>query len=228
VLAGQPHWFFHHLGLGETLGYSTRLTMNNTTLYQNQENDFTNAIYIALMGDPALRMEPIAPAGNLTAAAAPGGVSLSWSASAAPVEGYHVYRAGTPAGPFTRLTTSLVTGTSFTDSTAPPGTYTYMVRAVALQTNPSGSYFNPSTGVFATVTAAGGSIRVQATPSGNDLVLQWNSVSGNVYHVQSKNTLTQASWSDASGSVMATGTATTWTLSNFRTDPQRYFRISSP
>src|SRR6185295_5536808 len=50
-MAGRPHWFVHHMGLGETIGYSTRLTMNNSTLYRSRSNAFTRAIYISLMGD---------------------------------------------------------------------------------------------------------------------------------------------------------------------------------
>ena len=148
-IVGHPHWFVHHMGLGETIGYGTRLTMNNGALYQVWSNTFPRAIYIALLGDPTLRMEPIAPVSNLSANAGGAGVALNWSASPDNVSGYHVYRAATPGGPFTRLTDALVTGTKFTDPGSTGGTY--MVRAVALQTNPSGSYFNPSQGVFATV-----------------------------------------------------------------------------
>ena len=27
--AGRPYWMFHHMALGETIGFSTRLTQNN-------------------------------------------------------------------------------------------------------------------------------------------------------------------------------------------------------
>jgi len=148
-IVGHPHWFVHHMGLGESIGYGTRLTMNNGALYQSWSNTFPRAIYIALLGDPTLRMEPISPVSNLSANAGGAGVALNWTASRDNVSGYHVYRAATPSGPFTRLTDLLVTGTKFTDPGSAGGTY--MVRAVALQTNPSGSYFNPSQGVFAAV-----------------------------------------------------------------------------
>jgi len=46
-LAGRPHWFCHNMALGETIGYSTRLTMNNSTLYQNQTNIFPRGLYLA-------------------------------------------------------------------------------------------------------------------------------------------------------------------------------------
>jgi hypothetical protein len=229
-LAGQPHWFLHHMGLGETIGYGTRLTMNNTTLYQNFSNEFTRAIYISLMGDPSLRMEPIGVPSSLSAAPGSGVVALNWSASTDTVMGYHVYRALTPAGPFSRLTSSLVTGTSYTDAGAGSGTFTYMVRAVALQTNPSGSYFNPSEGVFVTTTVTGGAPRmtIVARRTNNNLLLSWNTVTGFAYRVQMKSNLVQTNWIDLSGSIAGLNGTTSWTDTNFVARPRRFYRVVSP
>ena len=63
-LGGRPHWFLHHMGLGEPIGYGTRLTMNNSTLYCTQTNAFTRGVHIGLMGDPTLRMQIVAPASD--------------------------------------------------------------------------------------------------------------------------------------------------------------------
>jgi hypothetical protein len=96
---------------------------------------------------------------------------LKWTAAKDDVAGYYVYRAAGPAGPFTSITDSLVTGTSFKDPSSTGGTY--MVRAVALQTNPSGSYFNPSQGVFASIAVTPGTsnavLTVQIEGSGSVL-----------------------------------------------------------
>jgi hypothetical protein len=148
--AGRPHWFYHHMALGETIGYSTLLTQNNGFRELYRERNFGGrGVHIALMGDPTLRMHPVAPPSELAATAtSSGNVELSWAGSPDAVEGYHVYRAPTPAGPFTRLSDSLIQGTSFTDEGAASETYTYMVRAVKLETTPSGSYLNPSQGIF--------------------------------------------------------------------------------
>ncbi|MHB8522382.1 MAG: glycoside hydrolase family 9 protein [Limisphaerales bacterium] len=146
--SGRPHWFYQHMGLGETIGYSARLTQNNNGLYQNQINSAAGYIHIALMGDPTLRMHPVAPPVGLTASATAGGVALNWGASADPVLGYYVYRAPNPAGPFTRVSGSLLTGTAFTDASVTSTTDTYLVRAVKLETTPSGSYYNASQGAF--------------------------------------------------------------------------------
>jgi hypothetical protein len=151
TISGRPEWYCHHVGLGEPIGYGARLSMNNSTLYSDTTNEFARAVYVDLMGDPSLRIDQVAPASNLRANANPGVVDLSWFPSGDGLAGYHVYRSSSPRGPFTRISSSLVTGTTFEDTSAPEGDSTYMVRAVALQTNPSGSYYNPSQGVFVTV-----------------------------------------------------------------------------
>lgn len=141
----RPNWIVHHMALGETIGFSTRLTQNNLTLYSG--NRVLRGVHVALMGDPTLRMHPVAPPSALVAAAnTVGGVDLSWNASADGVLGYHVYRAPTAPGLFTRLTSGLVSGTSYTDPVRTSSTY--MVRAVRLEVTGSGSYYNASQGIF--------------------------------------------------------------------------------
>ncbi|HXT40384.1 MAG TPA: Ig-like domain-containing protein, partial [Candidatus Angelobacter sp.] len=145
--SGRPHWFIHPMGLGETIGYCARLTQNNNGFYQNQINSAANYIHIALMGDPTLRLHTVAPVGSLGGTAAAGTVTLAWTPSPDSPLGYHVYRALSAAGPFTRLSSSPLSVTSFLDASAPSGA-TYMVRAVKLENTPSGSYYNASQGTF--------------------------------------------------------------------------------
>lgn len=230
-MSGEPHWFCHHMGLGETIGYSTRLTQNNSTLYQNEVNPFTRAVYIALMGDPTLRMEPVTPASNLTATPSGGNVQLTWSPSPdSNIAGYHVYRATSPSGPFQRLTSTALSGTSFTDPGVAAGNYTYMVRAVALQVNFSGSYYDPSQGIFASVTATGPPppIVLQTSSGPGGLTLSWSTLAGVTYHVQTVTSLGSANWLDASGTLTATGSALSWTDSTSPPAPQRFYRVVSP
>jgi hypothetical protein len=218
------------MGLGEPIGYSTRLTMNNSTLYQNYSNDFTRAIYISLMGDPSLRMEPVAAPSALIAVAGSGVVTLRWSPSTDSIMGYHLYRATTPTGPFSRLTGSLVTGTNYADTAVSSGTFTYLVRAVALQTNPSGSYFNPSQGIFVTLNVTGTAPPMTIVPRriNNDLLLTWNSLTGFVYRVQAKTNLTQTNWTVLSGSIPGLTGTTSWTDTNITVRPRRFYRVASP
>lgn len=170
VVAGLPHWFGHHLALGETIGFSTRLTQNNgpNGLYRNQINDAAGEVHVALLGDPTLRLHPVAPPSALTGTMDSSGVRLNWSAAPDSILGYHVYRAASASGPFTRLTSTVYGGTSFADGGVNAGTYTYMVRAVKLETTPSGSYYNSSQGIFTTLSQSQPSsgvsvVTVQAT-----------------------------------------------------------------
>jgi hypothetical protein len=145
--SGRPHWFLHPLGAGETIGHVARIAMNNAGLYQTQINSSANRIHIALMGDPTLRLHPVAPVSNLNGSASGSLVALTWTPSAdSSIVGYHVYR-GSLAGGFSRVTGSPVTGTSFTDPNG-SGSAAYMVRAIKLEDTTSGSYHNPSQGIF--------------------------------------------------------------------------------
>src|SRR5512140_2171470 len=150
--AGRPAWAVHHMAMGETIGYAARVSQNNSGTYFY---GYGPEIHVALMGDPTLRMHVVAPPTNAAAVGGVGTATISWTASADTVAGYHVYRGPGAAGPFTRLTPSLVAGTSFVDTAAPGGTPTYLVRAVKLETTPSGSYWNASTGAAAGAGVAG-------------------------------------------------------------------------
>jgi hypothetical protein len=149
-MGGKPHWYFHHMGLGDPIGHSARLTMNNSTLYKSQANPFRRGVHIGLLGDPTLRLDAVSPAVNLIALRKGSNVVLTWSASGEAVSGYHVYHAVRPAGPFTRITPLLLSTTKFTDIGKTQAA-TYMIRAVKLETTPSGTYWNPSQGIFASV-----------------------------------------------------------------------------
>ncbi len=151
--SGQPYWIIHPMALGETIGFSSLLTQNNSGLYD--ANYGLQSISIALMGDPTLRMHIVAPPSALLVSSnGSGGVNLSWNASPDTVLGYHVYCATTSAGPFTRLTTNLLTGLNYTDPAA--STNVYMVRAVKLEVSGSGSYYNASQGIFQSLDGSAG------------------------------------------------------------------------
>jgi hypothetical protein len=153
--SGRPHWFYHSMALGETLGHGARLTQNNNAnLYRNQNNSAAGSIHVTLMGDPTLRLHPVAPPASLGGSSAAGTATLAWTPSPDSVLGYHIYRAANAAGPFTRLSSSLVAGNGFVDTSAPAGTNTYMVRAVKLETSASGTYYNASQGIFWSVGGA--------------------------------------------------------------------------
>jgi hypothetical protein len=236
-LAGSPHWFVHHMALGETIGYGTRLTMNNTSFYQNQYNSGTRAVYISLLGDPTLRLDPVAPPSNFHATAANAIATLLWNASPdSNIVGYHIYRAATPAGPFTRLTSSPVTGTSFVDSTSfSSSTRTYQIRAIALETNPSGSYYDPSQGLFVSLDVSGiplpvtnrPPVRVTGKVVPRGVQISWNSVPGSNYRVQGMVLVYNNDWVDLSGRLTAFSTNTSFIDSNSVWYASRFYRVLS-
>jgi hypothetical protein len=166
--SGRPHWFFHHMALGETIGYSTRLTQNNQGLYYAGENSslYAGNVHIALMGDPTLRMHVSAPPSNVLAEVIPISstfqVRLTWNASPDANLGYIVERIDdvdpvecSSAG-FFPLHSGYITTTTFLDEhpflvNPWPGPSMYRVQAVQLVTSGSGSYHNTSQGIFVTV-----------------------------------------------------------------------------
>ena len=104
-----------------------------------------------------------------------------------------------------------------------------MVRAVKLQTTPSGTYFNPSQGSFVTISIPGEfpPIRIRITYTSDQVTLTWDSSPGAVYHVEAKNNIADA-WLDISGSITATGSTVSWTDGSIDGLLERYYRVSAP
>ena len=156
--AGRPHWVFHRMAMGEPIGESTRLTQNSPGSASSSDLSYPpvrgRGVHVALMGDPTLRLHPVAPPAGLDAVAPGDGVDLAWQPSPEPVLGYRVYRSATFRGPFARIS-DLVPGTAFHDSNPAGDASVYMVRAIKLTESASGSYFNLSQGVCATATGSG-------------------------------------------------------------------------
>jgi regulation of enolase protein 1 (concanavalin A-like superfamily) len=218
-----------HMALGETVGYCTRFTQSDSS--STSSGGWYNngrSIVPSLMGDPTLRLHTVKPPAHVTATANATGVTLSWEGSPDAV-GYHVYRATDPMGPFVRLTGTSATGTnplgsplsatSWTDSSVVSGSnYTWLVKAVKLESTPSGSYANQSLGVPASLSynPAGGSspaaptgLSVAATgTSRHQLTWRDNATDESGYEIER--------WSLASGDwlVIATLPANTTTFSD--------------
>lgn len=155
--AGYPNWYFHHMGMGETIGYAVKLTQNNANGLYTPANDGAGQVHIALMGDPSLRMTMVGPPSNLSGNVQGNNINLTWSGSLDNVIGYHVYRFVPATQSWLRVTSSAVPGTSYTDVVAGAGnSIRYMVRALKLITTPSGSYYDLSIGTMGQV--AGSSV----------------------------------------------------------------------
>ena len=141
----------------------------------------------ALQPTPADHTSPAAPTG-LTATPGDGQVDLSWDAvTATDLAGYHVERTATGAGTWTRLTTNVLSQTSYTDNSATNDTaYTYRVVAVDTASNESG----PSDTASATpadTTAPAVPTGLTATPGDGEVALNWDAVTATDlagYHVE--------------------------------------------
>ncbi len=150
--SGRPHWQFHHMGLGENIGYSTRASQNNNFLYYyNYGGRF---VHVALLGDPSLHQYIVAPASSFVAVPSGNDMLLSWTASTENnILGYNIYRTTDFDFPFEKMNDQIITANAYTDLCVPAGDYHYMVRAVKLETTPSGSFYNLSQGNFADATS---------------------------------------------------------------------------
>jgi hypothetical protein len=165
-----PGFYFHHMGMGDPIGYSALVTMNNSSLYTPLHDGWQGSIgrtHIALMGDPTLRMKMVAPPGNLVVSNSAGAAAFSWSASAEPgIEGYHLYEFAAD-GSITRLTASPVNGTGYTNAAIPfVAGREYMVRTVKLHVSNTGSYYNLSLGATGVAQGAS-STDCLGTPGGS-------------------------------------------------------------
>jgi len=148
-----PGWYFHHMGLGENIGYSTLETMNNTGLYVPLTDGWQGSIgrtHLGLMGDPSLRQKMVAPPTSLSISNSGGSAVFSWTASSEQIAGYYIYQFDATTGAISKVTNTLVTSTSYQNSSVPfQNGKQYMVRAMKMQVDPSGSYENLSLGTIA-------------------------------------------------------------------------------
>jgi hypothetical protein len=165
--SGRPYFYMHPAGLGETIGYAARLSMNNSSSSNyTPVGSSAHGVHIGLMGDPALRLHMVEPPRNFAATSSHGQVVLRWDASTETnLLGYHVFRASEGSGPFTRLTAAPLATPDYTDSTATAGLeYRYLVRTLKLETVPGGTYQNLSQGAGATLTVNAGATAIPFAP----------------------------------------------------------------
>jgi len=141
------------MGLGETIGESTVYTQNGGSSFQPSDI----IVSTALMGDPSLRMHMVKPPSDVAATRQGDAIDVTWlasqDASAIGFQGYNIYRS-TATGSFVKLNAAPLNELAFTDTTALAGNYTYMVRAVKLESGSSGTYYNASQGAFDNMGAA--------------------------------------------------------------------------
>lgn len=106
--------------------------------YENStfdNNDFQDAVFIVQNVKPASQTstQPATPT-NFTATPSATSVVLSWSAVSGSSIGYNLSRSTSSSGTFTKLNSTPIQGTTFTDS-APPAGQSYFYRLTAVNTS---------------------------------------------------------------------------------------------
>ena len=174
---------FNKIAIGETFGQSLQQainynTTNNSLERPRQSFDTQNWLYrthLTMYGDPTLRIYQVYPPSNLVIANINNSAQLSWTASTdANLVGYHIYKSTTEFGIFQRLTNAPITTLTYTDPDYQNGNW-YMVRALRYQTTGSGTFINPSQGIFSegNFILPVNLISFTAKNTGNSNLLEW-------------------------------------------------------
>lgn len=211
VWSGRPHYQFHHMALGENIGYGLLLTQNNLGgLYFASPTAITGKwIHNALMGDPTLRNDVVAPVSNVVATKAGNHCFISWTASTETnAIGYNLYMKNDSNTVYQKINNNPIAGTSYTDNCLVyPGIYTYMVRTLKLENTPSGTYYNLSEGISDTAYNANNlqvAAQFSTTISGNTVSVTNSSSNASMYlwnfgNAQTSNAFTASTTYSANG-----------------------------
>lgn len=152
--SGRPYNYYHQMAMGENLGYCIQRSQNNYPLYVY--NIYPTFVYISLMGDPSLRMNPVLPVSNvaLTNSADKKKTTIRWNKSKdQSVTSYSVYRSPSKSAPFVLSGSVPSSDSIFIDNGPYNGLNYFMVKAIRPETTASGTYWNTSIGVQDTITS---------------------------------------------------------------------------
>ena len=158
--SGRPHLYVHPMGLGENIGYTSLLNMNNQYSFGGTNrlgywpSNYPTFVSIALMGDPSLRAHTIIPASNIALQKpTSNSVKIDWTASTDnSVTGYNIYFSTSLNDGFNFLAKVSSSTTTFTDLNLLDAHYYFMVRAIKPEISFSGTYTNQSIGIFDKIT----------------------------------------------------------------------------
>ncbi|MCC6722237.1 MAG: T9SS type A sorting domain-containing protein [Bacteroidia bacterium] len=191
---GIPAWALHPLALGYDMGYCAKITMNNKGTYMGNFNGGRNSIHISLLGDPSINIYPVKSPTNLVISGTSSAPKLNWTASADNnIIGYNIYRSNTLKGDFVKVNTSIITGTTFTDTKPRNVKTVYIVRAVKKITNPSGIHNQMSIGIIDSVATSNlyvkneeltGGISVYPNPANSILNIEIDNSVSNINNIE--------------------------------------------
>ncbi len=147
--AGRPGWQMHHMSMGETIGFSTKTTVNDN-LYSGSPIGNRGA-HVSLLGDPSLTLLPVKPPINLNVSEAGPKINLSWTESPEATHGYSIFRRKLPETSFIKIADGVM-GNTYSDKCLKKNDeYEYLVAAIKLDVNGSGTFYNRSAGARGTI-----------------------------------------------------------------------------
>lgn len=158
--SGRPFWHFHHLSLGETIGFSETISANNRQpgtdrcLYNSNGQWGYREIHNTILGDPTIRLHIVEPVKNFRAEIerinGVKRVKLQWEhPSDTEVLGYYIYKARTYEDRFIRINNQIIKENQYLNDNILQDSNIYMIRALKLQKTVTGSFYNLSQGLFA-------------------------------------------------------------------------------
>ena len=159
--------------LGPATSYRDDLTTSETHTYVVRAADAAGNVSDPSNSVTADLQAPTVPAGVSADATGPGQVEVTWNAAGDDigVSGYRVYRDGVPI--------ATAGGTSMTDTSVPPGTYNYSVRALDAAGNRSDES-EPAGVTVPDTTAPSAPGNLTATAGLGQVALSWEAASDDV------------------------------------------------
>jgi hypothetical protein len=145
---------FHQACMGQSYGLAMKEIMNHNQTNQYLEKppqdydtqEWWNRTHFAFYGDPSINLYQIQPPSVLTLALINGKAQLNWvSSKDTSVVGYHIYESDSEYGIYNRVTTSVISGNSYTINNYRNGNW-YMVKAVKAIESGCGKFFHASIG----------------------------------------------------------------------------------
>lgn len=147
--SGRPHWYYHHLGLDFPIGYSTKVTMNNTLDYvpmlvmNNGTPTFPEGLLLlahtSLLGDPTLKVNASPDLSNLASFSATeenGETKLTWDLLKDNMQHkWDVFYSIDLSDRWFKANDEPITTNFYTDDFKYDGKITYLVRELITESN---------------------------------------------------------------------------------------------
>jgi len=146
-----PEWDVASVRLSDTLPIGPAVPLSIITPDTSSQPGVTIAVGPALpnVAEPAMPLSNSLVTLDGTATTPVRTVALNWYASTSPyIAGYNIYRGTVHGGPYTKLTTSVVTATTYTDTTVKAGTTDFYVITASSTGIPVSNYSNEAVAVI--------------------------------------------------------------------------------